>query len=87
MAGAEWFIAYYFSRSGWDCCIIFNPRLNGKPRVVHLYPTLMELRGGVPAAEMWEIKEIHGVNHERLWFEGKNGSEKCPVFARFFDRV
>ena len=39
------------------------------------YPT-NKCGDGVPAAEIWGIKEIHGVNHKILWIEGKNWSEK-----------
>ena len=46
MAGAEWFIAHYFCRAGRDSCIILEHRLKGKPRVVHLYPALMECGNG-----------------------------------------
>ncbi len=42
MAGAKWCIVLIFCRTGRDSCIILKPRLKGKPRVVHLYPTLME---------------------------------------------
>ena len=39
------------------------------------YPT-NKCGDGVSAAEIWGIKEIHGVNHKILWIEGKNWSEK-----------
>jgi len=41
MAGAKWCIMLYFAGPAGDCCTIFEPRLNEKPRDVHLYCTLM----------------------------------------------
>ena len=35
-------------------------------------------------AVLWKREELDGLNHNILWFEGKNWSENRPVFARFF---
>ena len=46
------------------------------------YPT-NKCGDGVPAAEIWGIKEIHGVNHKILWIEGKNWSENDRFLPDF----
>ena len=53
-------------------CIIFNPRLNGKPRVVHLYWQLMACGVCNNDAVLWKREEKVGFDHKMLWFEGEN---------------
>lgn len=61
----DYCIARYFCRTSRDCCIIFNPRLNGKPRDVHLYPALMECGSSNSDAELWKTS-INGMKNHKI---------------------